>query len=81
MLNPLSIEVGQKITGREINEWCKDQIKNQKSHRRQAEYLLSKNYKDERTYCKGLKVETGGGIKPHVIIFEKCEEEDNNANY
>lgn len=75
MLNPLSLQLGQKITGKEINDWCYDQIENNKSHRKQAEFFLTKHYKDDRMYYKTYKAETAGGVKPYVIVFERCEKE------
>lgn len=68
MLNPLSLIIGQTISGKEINDWCKDQIINNKSHQKIAKFLLSKGYKDNRIYCKTYKQETGNN-KPSVIIF------------
>ena len=50
MLNPLSLMIGQTISGKEINDWCKDQIINNKSHQKIAKFLLSKGYKDDRVY-------------------------------
>lgn len=72
MLNPLSLQLGQSITGKEINDWCRDQIENNKSHRKQAEFLLTKHYRDDRIYYKSYKVETAGGVKPYVIVFDRC---------
>ena len=51
-LNPLSIEFGQCLDGHYINEWCKDQIENEGSHIKEAKRLLSKGYKDDKTYIK-----------------------------
>ena len=77
MLNPLSLQLGQKITGKEINDWCRDQIENNRSkfHRKYAEFFLSKHYRDDRIYYKSYKAETAGGVKSYVIVFERCEEE------
>ena len=75
MLNPLSLQVGQRITGKEINDWCRDQIENNKSHRKQAEFFLTKHYRDDRIYYKTYKAETAGGVKPYVIVFDRCEKE------
>jgi hypothetical protein len=71
MLNPLSLQVGQEITGKEINDWCLYQIKNNGSHYKQAKYLLTKNYKDDRVYCKSYKIETSGSAQPYIIEFNK----------
>jgi hypothetical protein len=61
MVNPLSIQIGQKITGKEINSWCYDQIFNDKSHKKDAQRLLNKNYNDQTVYRKSYGVGTGCG--------------------
>lgn len=61
MLNPLSIQIGQTITGKQINDWCHDQINNNKSHYKDAKRLLSKNYNDKITYYKIYDIGTGCG--------------------
>ena len=71
MLNPLSLQLGQKITGKEINDWCLDQIRNHGSHYKEAKRLLLKDYNNDRVYRKTLKIETGGGVKPHLVLFER----------
>ena len=70
MLNPLSLQMGQTCSGKEINDWCKDQIVNNKSHQKIARFLLSKSYKDDRIYYKTYKQETGSN-KPSIIIFNR----------
>ena len=72
MLNPLSIRIGQKISGKEINDWCLDQINNHGSHYKDAAFLLTKHYNNDTIYIKTYKVETSGSDKPHIIIFKKC---------
>lgn len=73
IINPLSIQNGQTISGKEINEWCKDQILNNKSHARDARRLLEKHYQDDRFYMATFKIETGCGDKPHVRIFNRLQ--------
>lgn len=50
--NPLSIELGQCISGYYINDWCRDQIRNEGSHIKEAKHLLSKGYKGDKLYIK-----------------------------
>jgi len=51
MLNPLSLQPGQVIMGRAINEWCIDQINGNGSHKREAERLLEHfTFIDDRKY-------------------------------
>ena len=61
MLNVLSLELGHHVKGKEINDWCIDQIKNHKSHERDARRLMRKNYSDTRTYALILN-QNGSGI-------------------
>ena len=43
MLNPLSLQMGQTCSGKEINDWCNYQINNNGSHYKDAVKLLKKN--------------------------------------
>ena len=72
LLNPLSIQLGQTVSGKQINDWCKYQIENCGSHVRYAKFLLTKNYRDDRTYMKIYKVETAGYTRSHTIVFCKA---------
>lgn len=74
MLNPLSLQMGQTCSGKEINDWCNYQIKNNGSHYKDAVRLLKKNYKDDRTYCKSIKAKTAGCGEPDIIEFRKINE-------
>lgn len=71
MLNPLSLQIGQTCSGKEINDWCRYQIENNGSHYKDAVRLLKKNYKNDRTYCKSYKIETGGCDVPIIIEFDR----------
>lgn len=50
MLNILSIKLGTVLSGQVINDWCQDQIVNQKSHIRDALRLAKKKYRNDREY-------------------------------
>lgn len=50
MRNILSIALGTQVTGKEINDWCWDQILNHRSHEDEAQRLIKKNYRDGRKY-------------------------------
>ena len=52
MLNPLSLQMGQTCSGKEINDWCNYQINNNGSHYKDAIRLLKKNFRDDREYYK-----------------------------
>ena len=69
MTNPLSLQLGQEISGKDINEWCKDQIENHGSHEKYANFLLKKNYRDDQLYKKIYKTETAGCPRAHTIVF------------
>lgn len=73
MLNPLSVQYGQCISGKEINDWCHDQIENNGSHVRDAKRLLAKNYCDDLMYCLSWKVETSGVPMRHTIEFDRID--------
>ena len=75
MLNPLSIQYGQMCTGKEINDWCRYQIKNNGCHYKDAVKFLKKNYKDDRTYCKCKKAKTGSDDSD-VIEFYRIKENE-----
>ena len=51
MLNILSIQNGQWVTGKEINDWCRVQIENSTSHAKDAARLLKKTYRDDAVYA------------------------------
>ena len=74
MLNPLSLQIGQTCSGKEINNWCHHQIENNGSHYKDAVRLLKKNYKDDRIYCKSIKAKTAGLGEPDIIEFRKINE-------
>ena len=74
MLNPLSLQMGQTCSGKEINDWCNYQIKNNGSHYKDAVRLLKKNFRDDRTYCKSIKAKTAGCGEHDVIEFRKINE-------
>lgn len=40
MLNPLSLQMGQTCSGKEINNWCRYQVENNGSHYKDAVRLL-----------------------------------------
>lgn len=71
MLNPLSLQMGQTCFGKEINDWCNYQIKNNGSHYKDAVRLLKKNFRDDRKYYKTIKVKTAGCGEADVIEFRK----------
>lgn len=71
LINPLSIQNGQTISGKEINDWCADQIINHKSHEKDAMRLKRKNYRDDRMYTATFKIETSCSDKQHERIFSK----------
>ena len=74
MLNPLSLQMGQTCSGKEINDWCNYQIKNNGSHYKDAVRLLKKNFRDDRKYYKTIKVKTAGCGEHDVIEFRKINE-------
>ena len=69
MLNPLSLQIGQTCTGKEINDWCRYQIENNGSHYKDAVRLLKKNYRNDRMYYKSIKTKTAGSGESDVIEF------------
>ena len=71
MLNPLSLQMGQTCSGKEINNWCRYQIENNGSHYKDAVRLFKKNYRNDRIYCKSYKIETGGCDVPTIIEFDR----------
>ena len=71
MLNPLSLQMRQTCSGKEINDCCNYQIKNNGSHYKDAVRLLKKNFKDDRTYSKSIKAKTAGLGEPDIIEFRK----------
>ena len=50
MRNILSLVLGTQVTGKEINDWCWDQILNHRSHEAEAQRLIKKNYRDDHQY-------------------------------
>lgn len=74
MLNPLSLQMGQTCSGKEINDWCNYQIKNNGSHYKDAVRLLKKNFRDDRKYYKTIKAKTAGCGEHDVIEFRKINE-------
>lgn len=50
MVNILSIQNGQWITGKEINDWCRIQIEGNTSHAKEAARLMKKRYRDDAVY-------------------------------
>ena len=74
MLNPLSLQMGQTCSGKEINDWCNYQIKNNGSHYKDAVRLLKKNFRDDRKYYKTIKVKTAGCGEHDIIEFRKVNE-------
>lgn len=73
MLNPLSVQYGQHISGKEINDWCHDQIENNGSHVKDAKRLLAKNYRDDVMYRLSWKAETSGAPMGHTIEFDRVD--------
>ena len=73
MLNPLSLQLGQRVSGKEINDWCQDQIENEGSHIRDAKRLMAKNYRDDVIYRLIWKDETSGSPMGHTILFQRAE--------
>lgn len=74
MLNPLSLQMGQTCSGKEINDWCNYQINNNGSHYKDAVRLLKKNFRDDREYYKTIKAKTAGCGEHDVIEFRKMNE-------
>lgn len=75
MLNPLSLQMGQTCSGKEINNWCRYQVENNGSHYKDAVRLLKKNFKDDRTYYKTIKAKTAGCGEADVIEFARVNNE------
>ena len=73
MLNPLSVQYGQEVSGKDINEWCRDQIENNGSHLKDAKRLMSKHYRDDVMYRLVWKAETAGCPIGHTILFERAD--------
>ena len=49
-MNILSVKPGTVLSGKQINDWCIDQVRYRRSHWKEAVRLLSKNYKDDENY-------------------------------
>lgn len=49
MLNPLSLQIGQTCTGKQINDWCRYQIENNGSH-----YTVAYVYQQFDGYLEGV---------------------------
>ncbi|MBP3226729.1 MAG: hypothetical protein J6M08_07410 [Methanobrevibacter sp.] len=75
MLNPLSLQMGQTCSGKEINNWCRYQVENNGSHYKDAVRLLKKNFKDDRIYYKTIKAKTAGCGEADVIEFDRVNNE------
>lgn len=76
MINPLSIQFGQIISGKDINEWSEYQINTNDSHIKDAFRLKKKEYKNERLYVKTYKIETAGSLPPkfrYTILFKRIK--------
>lgn len=73
MLNPLSVQYGQVVSGKEINDWCRIQIEKNGSHVKDALRLSKKNYKDDVMYRLVWKAETAGCPLGHTILFERVD--------
>ena len=76
MLNPLSVQYGQVVSGKDINDWCNHQIANNGSHIRDARRLIAKNYRDDVMYRLVWKAETAGCPAGHTILFERADRYD-----
>ena len=50
-MNPTSYQPGARFTGKQLNDWCKDQVDNHRSHEKIAKKLwLHFVFKDNRVY-------------------------------
>ena len=49
-MNILSVERGHILQGKEINDWCIDQIRYKKSHAKDAARLAEKHFDDDAMY-------------------------------
>ena len=56
MLNPLSLQIGQTCSGKEINDWCRYQIENNGSHYKDAVRLLKRIIRMIENIIKLLKL-------------------------
>ena len=71
MLNILSVEPGHKVTGKQINDWCAEQIATNGSHFDEALKFIDKNYQDETIY-EAIRTELHSGHNaPKVLTFRK----------
>ena len=71
MVNVMSLEPGHKVKGKEINDWCMDQILHNGSHLREARRLFIKNYRDETTY-EAVRIPANSGVNAsNVLVFKK----------
>jgi len=51
MRNILSYQTGSRFSGKEINEFCEEQLRNHGSHYHEAHHLyMHYTFKDSRTY-------------------------------
>jgi hypothetical protein len=73
MINPLSLQLGQIISGKEINDWCEFQIETDGSHVKDAFRLKWKYYRNDRLYKKIYKIETGHPWQGCQILFERVD--------
>lgn len=50
MLNIMSLQNGQWVSGKGINDWCREQIDGNLSHAKEAARLMKKRYRDDAVY-------------------------------
>lgn len=75
MRNITSYKCGSVFTGSELNAWCKDQLENNKSHKKIAHKIyMHYTFKDNRSY-KLISMQYRM-YEPATIAFERT---DNNA--
>lgn len=61
------------FTGKQINDWCKEQVNHGTSRWREARRLLRKNYKDDRLYISRLTSKNSGCGSGYTLVFERIE--------
>ena len=67
-MNVLSVKPGTVLSGKQINDWCLDQVKYRRSHWKEAKRLLSKNYKNDVDYV-AVRMITNSGFDTDTRLY------------
>lgn len=73
-MNVLSVHGSNHVfTGKEINDWCRDQVNHGTARMREARRLLRKNYRDDRLYSPIWCDRNSGSGSGQMIVFRRKE--------